>query len=256
MVQALERLAPRLLFKYRVVKYSACEAEQRLIPFLCDKQHIGIDVGANIGIYSGLIVKHAQACHAFEANPALARLLQRAQVPGLTVTNAAVSDRSGQVTLYVPRQIHGLASVEVANPGLKGGNIGPLDAVQVPAVRLDEITFAPVSLIKIDVEGHEESVLKGAVNTLNQHRPSLIIENDNRHNPGVVGRVQALLSGLGYSGYFLQDGKLRSVEEFDAQREQDPHALARRGFAVYVSNFLFFPAESATKLASRCAAAI
>lgn len=256
MVQALERLAPRLLFRYRVVKYSAFEAEQRLIPFLCDKQHIGIDVGANIGIYSGLIVKHAQACHAFEANPALARLLQRAQVPGLTVTNAAVSDRSGEVTLYVPRQTHGLASVESANPGLKDGNVGPVDAVQVPAVRLDEITFAPVSLIKIDVEGHEEAVLKGAINTLNQHRPSLIIESDNRHNPGVVARVLTLLSGLGYSGYFFKDGRLRSVAEFDARRDQDSEVLARIGFSAYVYNFLFFPAERAAQLASRCAEAV
>src|SRR5215472_17279358 len=104
LVQALERLAPQLLFKYRVVKYSTFEAEQRLIPVLCDKQHIGSDVGANIGMYSGLIVKYAQACHAFEANPALAGLLRRAQVPGLTVTNAAVSDRSGEITLYIPRR--------------------------------------------------------------------------------------------------------------------------------------------------------
>ena len=254
-MQALERLAPRLLFKYRVVKYSALEAEQRLIPLLCDKQHIGIDVGANLGIYSGLIVKHAQACHAFEANPSLAALLRRAKVPGLTVTNAAVSDRSGQVTLYVPRRAHGVASVELANPGLKCEDAGSVDAIEVPALRLDEITFAPVSLIKIDVEGHEESVLKGAINTLNQHRPALILETENRHNPGVVGRVFALLSGLRYNGYFLKGGELRSVEEFDVQRDQDLEALARLGLSAYTFNFLFFPAERAADLAARCAVA-
>jgi FkbM family methyltransferase len=254
MVQALERLAPRLLFKYRVVKYSDFEAEQRFIPLLCDKQHIGIDVGANIGIYSGLIVKHAQACHAFEANPALARQLRRAQVPGLIVTNAAVSDRSGQVTLYVPRGTHGLASVEPANPGLRGVDGSSVDAIQVPAVRLDEITFAPISLIKIDVEGHEESVLKGAINTLNQHRPALIVESENRHNPGVIARVVGLLAGLGYSGYFLKGGRLNRVEEFDVQRDQSAEALARLDLSAYISNFLFLPAERAADLVSRCAA--
>src|SRR5690348_2234855 len=91
-VRAAEIVAPRLLFRHRLRKYSAVEPEQGLVRYLCNPASVAIDVGANLGIYSGLMVQHAKACHAFEANPRLARQLQRAAIPGLTVTNTAVSD--------------------------------------------------------------------------------------------------------------------------------------------------------------------
>jgi FkbM family methyltransferase len=253
LARTAELLAPRLLYRYRLGKYSSYEPEQTLVPYFCDKEHLAIDVGANIGIYSGQMVKYAKACHAFEANPYLARQLQRAAVPGLTVTNAAVSDRAGDLTLYIPRSTPGLATVERAHPDAFGGeeSAGLVAAVKVRAVRLDDLEFDGISFIKIDVEGHEEAVLRGSRETIAKHRPFMLIESENRHNPGAVGRVCKLLSDHEYLCFVLKKNRLKPLSEFDEKRDQDPAALGNESGAIYINNFVFIPSERLGAFAER-----
>ena len=71
---------------------------------------------------------------------------------------------------------------------------------------LDSFGFASVGLIKIDAEGHEEAVLKGAADTLSRWRPSLIVEIEERHNPGGLARIRALFGGMGYVAAALDGG--------------------------------------------------
>jgi FkbM family methyltransferase len=52
----------------------------------------------------------------------------------------------------------------------------PRKLYDIETHRLDEFSFNGVGLIKIDVEGWELEVLKGAINTINKHRPVLLIE--------------------------------------------------------------------------------
>lgn len=249
---AAEELAPRLMFRYRLSKYSSYEPEQVLVPYFCDKDHLAIDVGANIGLYCGQMVRHAKACHAFEANPVLARQLDRAAVSGLTVVNAAVSDQAGELTLYVPERTPGLATVEEANPDFKTG-VGPVATIKVRSVRLDDLDFDAVSLIKVDVEGHEEAVLRGSDRTIAKHRPFMIIESENRHNPGAVGRVCNFLASRDYHGFFLKDDKLVPLSDFDERRDQNPCILEDPSTrALYIYNFVFIPSERFRGLATRC----
>jgi hypothetical protein len=100
-----------------------------------------------------------------------------------------------------------------------------------------------VGFIKIDVEGHEEGVLNGARKTLERERPALLIEIEDRHNPGGLGRICALLTG--YEGYFFAQGRRRPLSDFDPEIHQRPEDLdsayeARRQ-SPYVNNFLFLP---------------
>lgn len=250
---AAEELAPRLMFRYRLSKYSSYEPEQILVPYFCDKDHLAIDVGANIGLYCGLMVEHAKACHAFEANPYLARQLRRAGVPGLIVINAAVSDQPGELTLYVPERTPGLATVEQAHPDASKTGVGPVATIKVKAVRLDDSVFEDVSFMKIDVEGHEEAVLKGGERTIERNRPFMVIESENRHNPGAVGRVFRFLSSRDYRCFFLKDDGLLPWSAFDETRDQDPRALEDvSGAAAYINNFVFIPSERFREFAARC----
>lgn len=61
-------------------------------------------------------------------------------------------------------------------------------------VRLDSMTFDNISVIKIDVEGHELNVLLGAENTIGEHRPIIIIEIF----PDKMKEVEALLNVYDY----------------------------------------------------------
>ena len=52
----------------------------------------------------------------------------------------------------------------------------PREIFEIVSHKLDNFTFKNVNLIKIDVEGWEFDVLKGSVNTINKHRPVLLVE--------------------------------------------------------------------------------
>jgi hypothetical protein len=75
-----------------------------------------------------------------------------------------------------------------------------------------ELQTDSFSLLKIDVEGAELGVFKGAERILRQHRPLLVFESENRQlAPGKVQDVFSFLEGLGYAGSFVcRDQLLRS----------------------------------------------
>ena len=64
--------------------------------------------------------------------------------------------------------------------------------VRVTVRRLDTFGLAPTA-VKIDAEGSELAVLRGAESTLRRHKPIVMVENNDWHS------VTAFLSGLGYS---------------------------------------------------------
>jgi FkbM family methyltransferase len=116
-----------------------------------------IDVGANYGevVLSTRYPADARVV-AVEANPAVATLLARSiAASGLPVelVRAAASARSGAMDLYVSDGSSGLSSVD--------RQVGK--AITVPGVRLDDILVASRGNVvaKIDVEGHELSVMAG-----------------------------------------------------------------------------------------------
>ena len=132
-----------------------------------------IDVGAHVGNHS-IYFSHVLGLKtfAFEPNPVTFGHLQaNVRNNGLTelcqVRNAAVGSVAGHV-----RAVPGYEG----NSGMATVEDDPSGAV--PLVRLDdEVLDEPrIDLIKIDVEGWELDVLKGADRTLARHRPLLYIE--------------------------------------------------------------------------------
>ena len=240
----LRTFAPRILWRQRLSarNWGTPDPETKLLAFLCFRDKVSVDVGACIGIYTMAMLCYSRACVTFEARPNQAAELQRIfremRAP-VTVHSAALSDDTGTAQLRICRTDFGLSTISSAHT-----LPGDVEIITVETHRLDDYGLKNVGCIKIDAEGHEESILMGARNTLSMSGPNIIVELDGNRNPGRIQSVRDFLKGLNYSGLFLMAGRLHPIEEFDPATAQTP------GKDPYVSNFIFVQPSSRARLPS------
>lgn len=212
------------------------EKELRLLPVLCRPNANSIDVGANAGVFSYYLRKYSARVFAMEPNPKWAKFI-RAALPDVNVIAAAASDHTGEVHLRIPLEIdtEGMATVEAANP-LQGV---PSRSLTIPTVTLDSLNLNDVGFIKIDVEGHELSVLQGAASTIDRNHPNILVEAEERHRPNGVRSVADFLLARSYKGFFLSEGIATPIERFDVHLHQNVANLHGDAHPLYVNNFIF-----------------
>jgi FkbM family methyltransferase len=209
---------------------------------------IACDIGANKGsfIYWLSWWVHGGRVVAFEPQPELARaLVNICHVIGLfnvTVEAKAVYSHCGDRDLFMPVGHQPGASLN--REALQGESFATL---QVPLVALDEYFGASdrVALLKIDVEGAELEVLKGAERILRQHAPLLVFECENRHlAPGNVQEIFSYLNDLGYHGSFICRGQVLPIAKFDAAVHQRQNGDWFWKSRDYCNNFIFRKPEA------------
>lgn len=180
-----------------------------LLHFFYERMRPGchfLDIGSSTGSYCLLCALRLDCtCMAFEPNPAAREILQaNVRLNNLDdrvkVSSYALWDSNGQETLRLPDdEAAGLACLAVAPTRFR-----PVHSIQVETRRLDSLDTNRVDLIKIDVEGAELFVLRGAVETLTRDHPGLLLEFDER-NTAAFGYEPAaiieLLRDLNYK-YF------------------------------------------------------
>lgn len=128
---------------------------------------IFFDVGANAGFYT-LLAKHKGAkIYCFEPFPTTYEMLRwnverNGRDARVTILPYAVSEHKG--TLHMVKEYtSGINHISV------DGNI------PVQTINLDEFEIIP-TVMKVDVEGHEMNVFKGAKNMLKQYMPAIVAE--------------------------------------------------------------------------------
>jgi FkbM family methyltransferase len=176
---------------------TAGEPELRLLPRLCPGDEIAIDVGANHGDYTAILVGLARDVIAVEPNPDIVRVLEarlgdEIRRQRLQLVQGALGAEAGTARLFVPDAGSGLASLD-APPIATAGK-----AIEVSVRRLDDLVGGRrVGFIKIDVEGYEVAVLRGGMGIISESRPTLLIEIEERHRKGALEEVWfAEASGL------------------------------------------------------------
>lgn len=208
-----------------------------------------VDAGANKGAYLYWLRRAVGArgtVFAFEPQPSLANYLQKTtQQMGWSnvhVKACAVSDRSGTARLHVPGEKDSPgASLEAAVSNKPGHSF------ECPITTLDEqlATAERVSLLKVDVEGHELNLFRGAEQTLKKHKPHIVFECEARHlTHHKPSDVFAHLQSLGYVGQFFSTAGLRPLAEFNLEVHQKSAGDRFWDAKDYCNNFYFSHPEA------------
>lgn len=136
-----------------------------------------LDIGANVGLVSLLLADKIDHAILFEPNPAAAARARENLVLnhlGFEVHELALSDQRGVV------ELENAGGVDSCNRTVVGFTTSA-PTIPVPRETLDSfltergVLPAPISTVKIDVEGHENSVLRGMLGLLERHRPTLVM---------------------------------------------------------------------------------
>jgi FkbM family methyltransferase len=188
---------------------------------LTDAGDVAVDVGANIGYMTSLMVEavgRRGRVVAIEPNPDAYALLvanaarwrSRPGAPVIETHSLAMSDHGGSAALRVPAlyaRNQGRASIEYDEG--EGGS-DPWHAMATVQVRrLDDlIGDGRVGVLKIDVEGHETGVLRGAEGLLAERRVRDVVFE---HEPGRSGDPRSLLERRGYTVLALNSSVFRLV---------------------------------------------
>ena len=172
-----------------------------------------LDIGAQSGFYSLLLsrlVGPEGMVFAFEPLPANFRILEENvrlnNIQNVMISREAVSDHSGEIRFEFPHEEPSL----IAGPLIEGDDLGTF---QVPSASLDDFvrqTGHSIHFIKMDVEGAETAVLKGAVHTLRTLHPPLVIELHNDQSHGKLHPAIPMLKELGYRIEWLNEVGYRS----------------------------------------------
>src|SRR2546426_8633981 len=184
---------------------------------------VAFDVGANVGCHTLVMANAVGATGrvmAFEPNPAIFERLRANlclnRFTQVETVPLCLSDRAGRQTLFAPLDDdynQGLASVHRENLDRRSR------AIEVRSVTLDDFVstraLERLDLLKIDVEGHEFQVVRGARQVLQQLRPLLVLEFSERQweNAGVRPcQLEDYLGELGYSLFVLREHSITGLE--------------------------------------------
>lgn len=130
-------------------------------------ESVVVDVGANMGYYSLLAGKTAKKVYAIEPEELNFSILKKnTQSNGLKnveLIKAAGGSRQGKVTIKRAKINPGAHKVE-------------MERGEIKMIRLDDLIKEKVDVIKIDVEGMESEVIRGAKNLIEKWKPVIFLE--------------------------------------------------------------------------------
>lgn len=207
--------AARFALKDATASYLA-KGEYKGIVWAADRESLIIDIGANRGqsISAFKRFRPQSSVVAFEPEPGSAERLKIRfkQDPSISIFACALGAKPGVITFFVPLygrwSCDGMAATtrEAATEWLSDpGRMFHFDRTklavneyQVECRTLDSFATSP-SLIKVHAQGAEFDILKGAEDTLRQHRPALMCAF-------ASDKISQLVSGFGYQPYIFRDG--------------------------------------------------
>lgn len=167
-----------------------------------------LDIGANIGNHSVFFSNFFKSVHSFEPNPITYDVLSinskyTAPKKNITPHNIGLSDRDTKLPFIInPNNIGGSKIISLET------NSKNYEKINIKVKRADEIKNLlkeNISLIKIDIEGHEINALKGAEEIIKLNKPVILFEQGAEDIIDSSSEVIEYLSKLNYSFYTMKE---------------------------------------------------
>lgn len=222
------------------------EKEIELLPKILSFGDNVFDVGANIGQYAyylSKIVGEAGAVYSFEPGKRAYRMLtstvKRYHLNNVQTFKIAISNISGEATLYVPSYKIGHAQLENKNPVEGKREI-------CRTATLDELFYfnraiQNLRFIKCDCEGAELKVFQGAINLLKKEKPIILCEIAEVHLVKFVHSVNAVVNFLKELGYkcFTYDYAQKILIPTSEINLKGGHVWSKKDSDLENNNYIF-----------------
>jgi len=156
------------------------ENELFKIKELISKKGNAIDIGCNRGLYSYALSKQEKISkiYSFEPNKSILNDLQNYNCKNIKIFNYALSNKVKNENLIIPYYKHleldGFATLE--KQLFLNRKFSKFKKINIKTKKLDNFNFKNICFIKIDVEGHEISLLNGAKKIFKSNKPNCLIE--------------------------------------------------------------------------------
>lgn len=165
---------------------------------LCERRGLALDIGANVGLWSRELCENFDHVIAFEPVADFrACLIKNVVAPNFEVRACALGEQDTQINMIITTENTGHSHVDT-------GSIG---SGSIPMYRLDSLNLPTVNYIKIDCEGYENTILRGAQETIMRDRPVMVVEHKKHKDVGHVDVDQALNTLISWGARVLTSVK-------------------------------------------------
>lgn len=222
------------------------EYEMLLLPYFLTKESVFFDIGSNIGSFILIAGKHIpqSKIYGFEPIPELNSRL-KTLFPDANISSLALSNKKSNTQFKIPKINHThLLTRGTLNTSFVEANEQGFRTIEVQTDTLDnfvkEQNISKIDAIKIDVEGHEYEVIKGALHAFKTYMPVLIIEIEQRHHQQDISVIINELKHIGYACLYFDSNTYQLIElNVDPKSLQDASHFEKS--RKYVHNFIFVP---------------
>lgn len=172
---------------------------------LLDSKDVFIDIGANYGFVSYHMSKIFKEVHSFELIPNTYECLKKnsENIPNIKTYPYGLGNKETTLPAYLKKNSAGVSQI-LNDPEHYKYVQSSEDFIvyeNLPIRTLDSFNFTKVDVIKIDVEGFEDSVLEGSIETINRCEPAIILEITPKNHTKIVSENKSIdmLENLGYT---------------------------------------------------------
>ena len=188
----------------------------KFLRYLINRNLNSLDVGAYKGVYTYFISKYSRMVYAFEPNPKSYKILKRTVDKNVKVLPYALSDKSSYNFLKIPKGKKGYSNQGGSIRNVKlDKNYGKL---KIETKKIDDLKLKNIGFIKIDAEGVELKVLKGAKKLIKKYKPNLLIEIEERYISAPIEKSLQKILNMGYRGFALIGEILTPLKFFDGDK--------------------------------------